>query len=73
MAFPSVPESSSYLQGVLFGSWVLLALRWMLPGIILGEVDVDGLACPLHGPTTHSCQAMGHGLSTRRCSILSLQ
>jgi hypothetical protein len=24
-------------------------------------VDLDGLACPLHRPTSYSCQTMGHG------------
>jgi hypothetical protein len=38
MAFPSVPESSSCLLDVLFGSWAFLALRWMMSGMILGEV-----------------------------------
>jgi hypothetical protein len=38
MVFPSVPESSSYLPGVLFGSWAFLALRWLMPRMILREV-----------------------------------
>jgi hypothetical protein len=38
MAFPSVPESSSYLPNVLFISRAFLALRWMMPEAILGEV-----------------------------------
>jgi hypothetical protein len=38
MASPSVPESSSYLPGVPFGSRAFLALRWTMPGTILGEV-----------------------------------
>jgi hypothetical protein len=38
MAFPSVPESSSYLLGVLFGSRAFLALRWMMLETILREV-----------------------------------
>jgi hypothetical protein len=41
MAFPSVPESSSYLPGVLFGSRAFLALRWTMPGMILGEVALQ--------------------------------
>jgi hypothetical protein len=31
MVFPSVPESSSYLPGILFGSLAFLALRWTMP------------------------------------------
>jgi hypothetical protein len=38
MVFPSVPESSSYLPGVLFSSWAFLVLRWMMPGMVLEEV-----------------------------------
>jgi hypothetical protein len=38
MVSPSVPESSSYHPGVIFGSRAFLVLRWMMPGIILGEV-----------------------------------
>jgi hypothetical protein len=38
MAFPSIPEFSSRLSGVLFGSRAFLALRWMVPEMILGEV-----------------------------------
>jgi hypothetical protein len=33
-----VPESSSYLPGVLFGFQTYLALRWMMLRMILGEV-----------------------------------
>jgi hypothetical protein len=36
-------------------------------------VNVDGLACHLHQPMTHSCQARGHGLSARRCPVLLLR
>jgi hypothetical protein len=38
MAFPSDPESSSYLLGVLSGSRAILTLRWMMPRMIHGEV-----------------------------------
>jgi hypothetical protein len=38
MVFSTVPESSSCHPVVLFGSRAFLALRWMMPGIILGEV-----------------------------------
>jgi hypothetical protein len=38
MTFPSVPECSSYLPGVLFGSQTFLALRWMIPEMILGGI-----------------------------------
>jgi hypothetical protein len=38
MAFPLVPESSSYLPGILFGSREFLALRWSMPRTILREV-----------------------------------
>jgi hypothetical protein len=38
MVFSMVSESSSYLSGVLFGSREFLALRWTMPGTILGEV-----------------------------------
>jgi hypothetical protein len=88
MMFSLVPESSSYLLSVLFGSllntevddarddsWrgsftnrLYLAAK---PSHV--EVDVDGLAYPLHRPMTHSCQVRGHDLSTRRCPVLSLQ
>jgi hypothetical protein len=36
-------------------------------------VDVDGLGYPPHRPTVNSYQTRGHGLSTRRCLVLSLQ
>jgi hypothetical protein len=90
MAFPLVPESSSYLLGVLFGSWAFLELRCTMPVTIHREVplrsgftwrlslpmwrgvDVYMLACPLHRCMAHSCQARGHGLSAKRCPVLSL-
>jgi hypothetical protein len=46
-------------------TWWLSLSKW--------EVDVDGLDYPLHWPTAHSCQARGHGLSTRCYPVLSLQ
>jgi hypothetical protein len=33
-----LPWPSSYLLGVLFSSWVFLALRWTVPETILGDV-----------------------------------
>jgi hypothetical protein len=41
MAFLSVPESSSYLSGIPFSSQAFLALRWMMSGMILGEVALQ--------------------------------
>jgi hypothetical protein len=38
MMFPSVPESSSYLLGVLFISQAFLALRWTMPRMTLEAV-----------------------------------
>jgi hypothetical protein len=38
MVFPSVPESSSYLLGLLFGFQAFLVLRWTMPRTILREV-----------------------------------
>jgi hypothetical protein len=38
MAFPSVPGSSSYLPGALFGSRAFLVLRWSTPRMILRDV-----------------------------------
>jgi hypothetical protein len=36
--FSSIPKPSSGLSGVLFSSRAFLAIRWMMPGMILGEV-----------------------------------
>jgi hypothetical protein len=38
MVFGSVLESSSCLPGILFGSRASLAMRWMVPRTILGDV-----------------------------------
>jgi hypothetical protein len=51
-----------------FMTWLYLATKPFHMG-----VDVDGLACPLHRPTTYSRQTRGHGLLpgtalSRRCS-----
>jgi hypothetical protein len=35
-------------------------------------VDLDGLAYPLHRPTARNFQERGHGLSAKRCPVLSL-
>jgi hypothetical protein len=86
--FVSAPESSSCLPGVLLGSWTFLAMRWMTPGMIPGEVasqclylavkpshmgvEVDGLAYPLHRPMTCSYHPRGQGLPARRRPILML-
>jgi hypothetical protein len=52
MASLSVPESSSYLPGVLFGSRTFLALRWTMPGTIFGEVaSHNGFTLWLRLPT----------------------
>jgi hypothetical protein len=78
MVFSSVLESSSYFSGVLFSSRAFLALRWMMHGMILGEVashvgvDVGRLAYPLHRPMARSFLVRGLGLSDRRCPVLSL-
>jgi hypothetical protein len=39
----SVLEPSSCLPGVLFGSQAFLAMRWMMSGMILGEVALECL------------------------------
>jgi hypothetical protein len=49
-------------------TWWLSLLTW--GG---GGVKVDGLAWPLHWPTTRSYQARGQGLSAMHCLVLSLQ
>jgi hypothetical protein len=36
--FSPVPESSSCLPGVLFGSQAFLAMRWTMPGMALEKV-----------------------------------
>jgi hypothetical protein len=38
MVFSFVPEPSSCLPDILFGSHAFLAIRTMMPGMILGEV-----------------------------------
>jgi hypothetical protein len=45
-------------------TWLLSLPTW--------GVDLDGLAYPLHHPTTHSCQSRGHDLAARCCLVLSL-
>jgi hypothetical protein len=64
-----LPWCSSWLPGVLgaevddaqndswggnFEAWLYMAAK---PSHL--RVDVDGLACPLHHPTVHSCQIRG--------------
>jgi hypothetical protein len=62
--FLSVPEPSSILSGVPFGSRAFLV--WLLRGVFTWRlglptwgVDVDGLAYPLHRPTVHSRELRG--------------
>jgi hypothetical protein len=38
-----------------------VGLTWLL-SLSTWRIDVDGLACPLHRPTVHSCQMRTHGL-----------
>jgi hypothetical protein len=50
--------------------WCMVYLTTKPPHV---GVDVDGLACPLHRPTTCSCQTRRYGLSARRYLVLLLQ
>jgi hypothetical protein len=76
------PDCSFWLSGVLgdevdgardnssrgcFTTWLYMAAKPSHVG-----VDVDGLACPLHWPTVHSCQTRGQSLSARCCLVLLL-
>jgi hypothetical protein len=52
MVFLLVPESSSFLQCIVFGSRAFLALRWTTPGMILGAVaSRSGFTWRLSFPT----------------------
>jgi hypothetical protein len=82
MAFPSVPESSSYLPGILGievddprdDSWRGSFMKQLYLASKLSHVgvDVDELAYPLHQPIARSCLARGPGLFARCYPVLLL-
>jgi hypothetical protein len=79
VAFFLAPGCSSWTLGIFGvevdnvwdGSWRCCFAVWLYMATKPSHVgvNVDGLAYPLHRPTTCSRQTGGHGLSIKRCLV----